>query len=150
MSAEESPAAEEVPAAYPTGVWRMVDDHKGIRAPSTKRDTKYTLEEVAKHNHKNDAWIVVNDIVYDMTPHVLHHPGWNPSGGAGQVSTLIAILGACGHDCSDDFNEVHSPAAWKQMPAFKVGVLDPPNPAPKGTRRAAFKSWDQLVAEGIA
>ena len=30
----------------------------------------YTMEEVARHDKKDDCWIVVNDKVYDMTKHV--------------------------------------------------------------------------------
>ena len=30
----------------------------------------YTLAQVALHDRKDDAWIVVNDAVYDMTAHV--------------------------------------------------------------------------------
>ena len=37
----------------------------------------YTLEEVGEHAHKDDCWIVVHDLVYDMTPHVLNHEGWH-------------------------------------------------------------------------
>lgn len=37
--------------------------------------TLYTWEEIRKHNQKNDCWIVVNDIVYNMTSFKKKHPG---------------------------------------------------------------------------
>ena len=63
-----------------------------------RRTDVYTLEEVAAHNHKDDAWIVVDDIVYDMTPHLRHHEGWS---GSGKVSTLIALVFTYGLKSAD-------------------------------------------------
>lgn len=38
-------------------------------------DRIYTLEEVAKHNKPEDAWIVVKGRIYDVTKFAALHPG---------------------------------------------------------------------------
>eukprot|EP00013_Stygamoeba_regulata_P020331 CAMPEP_0177654554 /NCGR_PEP_ID=MMETSP0447-20121125/14402_1 /TAXON_ID=0 /ORGANISM="Stygamoeba regulata, Strain BSH-02190019" /LENGTH=142 /DNA_ID=CAMNT_0019158227 /DNA_START=37 /DNA_END=465 /DNA_ORIENTATION=+ len=35
----------------------------------------YTRAEVARHNRKEDCWIIVNGKVYDVTEWQYHHPG---------------------------------------------------------------------------
>ena len=104
----------------------------------------YTLEEVGTHRTHDDAWIVVHDRVYDMTAHVRNHEGWTHGG---KQSTLLAILSACGQDCTHDFDDVHSPHAHRQLAAFQIGVLDTPN---TGCRYARLRTWEQLQAEGVA
>ena len=37
--------------------------------------TGYTLEEVAKHNKRNDCWIILYENVYDITEFMKHHSG---------------------------------------------------------------------------
>ncbi|KAL1519297.1 hypothetical protein AB1Y20_022824 [Prymnesium parvum] len=103
---------------------------------------RYSLEEVARHCSKDDAWIVVNDIVYNMTPHLANHGGWTLGS---KQTTLIALLSAMGQDCTDDFVEVHSEAALKMMPSMQVGVLDKPNTA---RRRVRYRTWEELQAAG--
>ena len=34
-----------------------------------------TMEEVKKHNTKDDLWMVYNGYVYDLTQYVFRHPG---------------------------------------------------------------------------
>ena len=82
----------------------------------------FSLEEVARHDHKDDCWIVVSDKVYDMTPHVQNHEGWAQGG---KISTLLAILSAMGTDCTDDFNETHDSRGFKGLAAFQE--LAPPS-----------------------
>jgi hypothetical protein len=75
---------------------------------------------------------------------VRNHEGWTHGG---KQSTLIAVLSACGQDCTDDFDEAHSALAQRQLAAFQVGVLDRPN---TGRRRARLRTWEQLQADGVA
>lgn len=42
-------------------------------------DDEYSLEEVAKHNKKEDLWIAVKGVVLNMTDWVDEHPGKSPS-----------------------------------------------------------------------
>ena len=74
---------------------------------------------------------------------VLNHEGWR---NGSKQTTLVAILGAAGADCTDDMLEVHSEAALRQLAGFQIGVLDAPNPC--RPRRARFKTWDELVEMG--
>ena len=74
---------------------------------------------------------------------VLNHEGWR---NGSKQTTLVAILGAAGADCTDDMLEVHSDAALRQLAGFQIGVLDVPNPC--RPRRARFKTWDELVEMG--
>lgn len=39
------------------------------------KSTGYTLEEVAKHNKRNDCWIILYENVYDITEFMKHHSG---------------------------------------------------------------------------
>mmetsp|Transcript_38913 Transcript_38913/g.98680 ORF Transcript_38913/g.98680 Transcript_38913/m.98680 type:complete len:154 (-) Transcript_38913:87-548(-) len=102
----------------------------------------YTLEQVAEHNHKDDCWIVVDDKVYDMTPHVRNHEGWI---GSGKISTLLAILSAMGTDCTEDFHETHDANGFRELSAFQNGVLDRPN---TNRKKISYYTWEQLVASG--
>lgn len=76
-----------------------------------------------------------------MTAHVLNHEGWTSTS-----STLLAILGSMGQDCTDDFAEVHSPTAWKMLAAFKVGELAQPN---TGERRSKMRTWEEMQQAGV-
>jgi flavocytochrome c len=76
-----APAAPAAPAAKAGKVYR----------------TDITAAEVAKHNTKDDCWVIVNGEVLDVTPFLNEHPG-----GA------KAILLYAGRDSSAEFNMLHN------------------------------------------
>ncbi|CAN6568376.1 unnamed protein product [Malus baccata var. baccata] len=102
----------------------------------------YLFDEVAKHNHKKDCWIIISGkvpsykvllfvvmliiqkinrdfsaffhLVYDVTPFLEEHPG-------GDEVLLLAVE----KDATDDFNDVgHSDSAREQMEKYYVGKVD--------------------------
>lgn len=79
---------------------------------------EFTLEEVAQHDKAGDAWIVVDNVVYDISKFLRTeaHPG-------GDV-----ILTQAGKDATDIFHAYH-PAyvAKRKFPKYRIGtVSDPP------------------------
>lgn len=59
-------------------------------------ETEYTLEEVAKHNTKEDLWVVVKGVVLDLTNWLEDHPGG-----------VQAILNFMGRDATEEFEMLH-------------------------------------------
>ena len=69
QGASPAAAAPAPPAAAPLPVEAAPTGASSDAGP--RRDWPvYTLAQVALHDRKDDAWIVVNDAVYDMTAHV--------------------------------------------------------------------------------
>ncbi|CAJ1976020.1 unnamed protein product [Sphenostylis stenocarpa] len=73
-----------------------------------------TFEEVSKHNHKKDCWIIVNGKVYDITPFLDDHPGGDE-----------VLLTSTAKDATIDFEDVgHSDSAIEMMEKYFIGKLD--------------------------
>lgn len=43
--------------------------------PSVPGNIGYTMDEIKKHNKKNDCWIIIENNVYDITNYLRFHPG---------------------------------------------------------------------------
>ncbi|KAI1491777.1 flavocytochrome c [Biscogniauxia mediterranea] len=59
-------------------------------------EKEFTLEEVAKHNKKDDLWVVVKGVVMDLTNWLDEHPG-GPQ----------AIMNFMGRDATEEFEMLH-------------------------------------------
>nr|ATI22170.1 delta-5 desaturase 1 [Brachionus koreanus]QBO56256.1 fatty acid desaturase 5/6-5 [Brachionus koreanus] len=73
-------------------------------------------EEVAKHNTKNDCWIVVNNIVYNMSNFRKKHPGG---------SKILEFY--AGQDATEVFNAFHKDfdRVAKYSKTYQIGLIDP-------------------------
>ena len=73
---------------------------------------EYTLDEVAKHNKKTDAWIVISGKVANITKWIPKHPGGN------------VIMKGVGRDATSLFNSIgHDDYAKKMVKKYQIGIL---------------------------
>ncbi|RSH90017.1 Cytochrome b2, mitochondrial precursor [Saitozyma podzolica] len=92
-----------------------------------------TMEEVARHNLSQDAWVVVDGKVYDVTDFHKFHPG-----GSG------IIVGNAGRDVTELFRPVHPPGTLENnlAPENFKGVIDPKEAE---AARLAFETEQQRL-----
>lgn len=73
----------------------------------------YSIEEISIHNTENDIWIVINEIVYDVTDFLDQHPGGKSM-----------LLNVAGTDATDYFEALHQPKILEEYgEEYKIGVL---------------------------
>eukprot|EP00929_Paragymnodinium_shiwhaense_P020573 TRINITY_DN13672_c0_g1_i2.p1 TRINITY_DN13672_c0_g1~~TRINITY_DN13672_c0_g1_i2.p1 ORF type:complete len:565 (-),score=141.87 TRINITY_DN13672_c0_g1_i2:247-1941(-) len=90
------------------------------KTESKKPLAKYTMAEVAKHNTRDDVWLIIDGRVYDVTNYVDKHPGM-----------ALPILNMAGKDCTDVFANYHAARIYKHMlPPFLVGEVSDLPPVP--------------------
>jgi cytochrome b involved in lipid metabolism len=92
---------------------RMIESNADPLCRAGRPLETFSLEEVQKHNKENDAWIVLNGKVYDMTLYVNYHPG-------GRI-----IMSCAGKDGTNFFMRYHP---WVNIEnligKLQIGVLD--------------------------
>ena len=113
--------------------------------PKTKMDKKNTriptlisMSEVARHNTRNDLWVVIKGKVYNLTSFYKQHPGGKS-----------IILQYAGKDCTPQFEPFHPSNIIQRMldPNLCLGDIDPSSVQPEhkaGTTTAATtatKAW---------
>ena len=84
---------------------------------NSKALKKYTMAEVAKRNTPEEAWIIIDERVYDITNYTSKHPGGEK-----------VLYNMAGKDCTDAFANYHSAAIYKKwLPTYLIGeVTDVP------------------------
>src|SRR4051794_14089996 len=81
-------------------------------AAPAKGTRDVTREEVARHNTRDDCWVIIAGKVYDITEWAPHHPG-----GAG-IARMYA-----GKEATAEFGDYHSAQAVAHMAHFRIGDL---------------------------
>lgn len=73
----------------------------------------YTVEEVSFHDNENDAWIIINGDVYDITDFLEEHPGGK-----------MILMSVLGEDATDFFEELHNEKILKEYGnKYKIGKI---------------------------
>lgn len=70
------------------------------------------LEEIAKHNTKNDCYLVIKGGVYSVSGFIDSHPGG-----------VKKIVQECGGEASAVFSAIHSNFAWNLLKDYYIGDL---------------------------
>ena len=74
----------------------------------------YTIEEVSKHNKKEDSWIIIDNYVYDVTEFLDIHPGGKNM-----------ILMVAGKDATEYFHELHNGKILQEIgEKYIIGKLE--------------------------
>lgn len=95
------------------GLSKLVSLHPNNIARNKELKT-FTMEDVAQRNSKNEAWIIIDDLVYDVTNFVSKHPGGE-----------LVLLDMAGKDCTDVFANYHSARIYKSwLPPYLIGKVE--------------------------
>lgn len=72
----------------------------------------FSVEQVAKHCSRDDAWMIIDGLVYDVTEFVDDHPGGD------------SILNQLGRDATAQFHgDQHPPTVKDAVEEFFIGEL---------------------------
>ncbi|GAB2291114.1 hypothetical protein Dimus_025371 [Dionaea muscipula] len=72
------------------------------------------FEEVAKHNNRDDCWLIIDGKVYNVTQFLDDHPGGDD-----------ILLAATEKDATEEFEDIgHSSDAKEKMKNYYVGDVD--------------------------
>ena len=127
--------AEAVAAARLQHVSRHLTDSAAKNAPTPLDQAslpELSWVEVAKHNTREDCWVAIDSVVYDLSGFLAAHPG-------GESLVLDA---AAGGDATEIFRAIHDPTVlskWGGTVVPKVGRVTG-NPPPQ-RERAPWGGW---------
>ncbi|KAI1790044.1 Flavocytochrome c [Ganoderma leucocontextum] len=106
-----APASEEKQVAKPSS-----SSSSPAPAPSSSSSSSggaWTAAEVAKHNKKDDCWVIIDGKVLDVTAFMPDHPGGEK-----------AILLYAGRDATEEFNMLHDAKVIpRYAPEAVIGAL---------------------------
>lgn len=93
-------------------------DQMFLKPVEIKKTGDITLTEVSEHNKPHDCWVAINDVVYDLTDFLQHHP-----------EQRNAILAWAGRDATPMWNKIPGRFPSKNMrPEAEMGKVAPEPP----------------------
>ncbi|KAJ6190015.1 cytochrome b5 [Penicillium mononematosum] len=88
----------------------------------------HSPEEVSKHNHAADMWIIIDREVYDLSQFANEHPGG-----------MKILLSVAGKDATKQFRRYHRDAILNRFKnQLQVGILDTSEKTTKKFFRSRF------------
>ncbi len=74
---------------------------------------RFSMQEVAIHNDDSSCWMVINNVVYDVTEFIPSHPGED-------------ILSGCGRESTNLFEgqQQHRDKAANLLAKYSIGKLE--------------------------
>src|SRR5579859_7051216 len=82
---------------------------------SNSSEKEFTLEELSKHNKQTDAWLVLNNKIYDVTSVLTWHPGGK--------TAIMNYSGKASVDATLQYNGIHDSYANGKRDDCYLGVL---------------------------
>lgn len=112
----------------------MLPRHLKVKAPLLKKQEVFTMKQVATHNKEDDAWVVYDGKVFNLSKFMHVHPGGK-----------MPILRFAGMDATDEIRAFHMDNVLAdRMPNFQIGtVSDPIEPS------QTQKDFRQLMAYAV-
>ncbi|OJT15326.1 Fumarate reductase [Trametes pubescens] len=108
LGAEASSSSKSAPAPAPAK-----EEKKAEATPAASGEKSFSVEEVQKHNKKDDCWVIIDGKVLDVTAFMPDHPGGEK-----------AILLYAGRDATEEFNMLHDPKVIpRYAPEAVIGSL---------------------------
>ncbi|KAL4622919.1 fatty acid desaturase 2 [Arapaima gigas] len=100
----------------------------------------YTWDEVQKHNHRRDKWLVINRKVYNITDWATRHPGG-----------VRVISHYAGEDATDAFHAFHPEPEFvrKFLKPLLIGELAPSEPSLDRQKNAAIVQDFRALRERV-
>lgn len=93
----------------------ITDQLKAAEQAAASPAKQFTRDEVEKHNKEGDAWIVVNDKVYDATSVLEWHPGG--------AHAILGVAGKCDATVSEQYNSIHDDYANHKLQEVCIGAV---------------------------
>ncbi|KAK9238490.1 FAD binding domain-containing protein [Lipomyces kononenkoae] len=111
------------PSATPTATSTAAKPESAEKISGPKKFSiptkEFTPEEVSKHNKKTDCWVIVKNLVMDVTNFLEDHPGG-----------VNAIVNFAGRDATTEFEMLHEDRVIpKYAPESVIGRVKGTNPA---------------------
>ncbi|OQV22110.1 putative Cytochrome b5 [Hypsibius exemplaris] len=99
---------------------------------------KYSTEQVASHNNKDDCWLIINGKVYDVTKFLEEHPGGEE-----------VLIENSGRDATENFEDVgHSTDAREMMKDYLIGEIEDVKPKKAEPKKPLVKPDTKPPAQG--